>query len=112
MRFGERLKQAMSTGGYSTPEALSSKMGVSPQIIRRWLKSKEPNLSAENLVSAARVLSVRAHWLATGEGPTIRYHSSRYSEAEMLAAFRNMSEREKVLLRDLAGIILKFTQEN
>lgn len=112
MPFAKRLRASMLAAGYTEPEKLAKKLGVSTVIVRRWLKSPRPNMSAENLVSCAKVLSVRAHWLATGEGAMQRFHASEYTEDDMLNTFRQLSDREKVFLRDLAGIILKFSQED
>lgn len=112
MPFARRLKAAMLAAGYVGPEKLAKKLGVSTVIVRRWLKSPRPNMSATNLVSCSTVLSVRAHWLATGQGTMTRFHASEFTEEDMLKTFRQLSDREKVFFRELAGFILRFSQED
>lgn len=111
MPFGRRLKLAMTLSGFSVPR-LATKLGVSQQIVRKWLASPTPNLSASHLVNASKLLSVRAHWLATGEGPQLRYHASEYTREEFLMTFESLSKRDRVFLRDVMGLILKFSQED
>ena len=109
-RFGKRLRVSMITAGVSL-DSLAKQLGVSPQIVRKWIRDTEPHLSAKHLLDAAKLLHVRGHWLGTGEGPATRFHASEYSEEEMLKMFRALGERERVLLRDLAGIIFKYLED-
>lgn len=112
--FARRLRAAMLASGYEEKDApkIAQRLGVSRQIVKKWLVSPTPALSALHLVELAKLLSVRAHWLATGEGPMLRYHASEYTEAELLKTFRSLSKREQLLLRDVMGLILKFSQED
>jgi len=114
MQFGGRLRDAMTAAGFSEQDVpkIAKRLGVSRQIVKKWLMSPVANLSAIHLVALAKLLSVRAHWLATGEGPMVRLHASTYSEKELLKTFRALSKREQVLLRDALGLILKFSQED
>lgn len=110
MPFAGRLKAAMLAAALDT-KSVADKLEVTPQVVRRWLRDKEPHMSAKHLVSLAAVLNVRAHWLATGEGPASRFNSSAYTEAEMVEAFRALSPSERKLLRDVVGIILKHRED-
>lgn len=109
--FGTRLKSAMLTAGVKGAKELAVKAGVSPQVVRRWLSNTEPHLSAKHLLQVAKVLHVRAHWLGSGEGPANRFHANEYNERELLQTFRNLNNRERVLLRDIMGIVLKFKSD-
>jgi transcriptional regulator with XRE-family HTH domain len=110
-RFGVRLKTAMTAAGIKNAEDLARKSGIPPQVIRRWLKDEEPHLSARHLLDIARLLHVRVHWLGTGEGPKLRFHATRYTEADMLEAFRSLGERERVIVRDFIGCMLRFMED-
>ena len=110
MPFATRLKAAMLAAGLDT-KSVAKKLEVTPQVVRRWLRQKEPQMSAKNLVRLGVVLNVRAHWLATGEGPASRFNSSSYTEAEMIEAFHALSPAERRLLRDIVGIILKHRDD-
>lgn len=112
MFFGSRLKDAMLAAGFTDPARFAKKMGISRTTVEKWLESPVVCMSGKNLVIAAALLSVRAHWLATGEGVMQRFHAAVYTEEEMLSAFRLLTPRERVMLRDMAGIVLKFSRED
>lgn len=67
-------------------------------------------MSAKNLIRLAVLLNVRAHWLATGEGPPSRFNATAYSETDMLNAFRALGPEERRLLRDVVSVILKYRE--
>ena len=52
---------------FSTKE-LARLMEISPQAINKLLRSESGSLSAFNTVKAARIMSINADWLASGEG--------------------------------------------
>lgn len=109
--FGKRLKAAMMAAGIFDNAELAGKMNVPVQTIRRWLRMTDPDLSAKSLLRLAVILNVRAHWLGTGEGPLHRFHASTYTKEELTAAFDGLGERERVLLRDVMGTILRYRKD-
>lgn len=105
--FGERLKDSMRICGMATAAELAEKAPVSEQIIRKWLKSTEPRLSAMHLIEISMLLNVRATWLATGKGPVSRFHTREYTEEDMLKAYRALGPKGRIMFRDLAGVVIK-----
>lgn len=106
MPFAGRIKASMLAAGLDT-QSVAEKVGVTPQVVRRWLKDKSPHMSAAHLIKLAVVLNVRAHWLAEGEGPVSRTNSAQYSREDMLAAFDALTPEERRMLRDIVGVILR-----
>jgi hypothetical protein len=90
--------------------SVAKKLPATPQAVRRWMKDKEPHMSAVHLIEVCRLLNVRAHWLATGEGSPSRFNATEYTEAEMLESFRALGPEERRLMRDIVGVILKYRE--
>lgn len=68
MLLSERIKIAMDEAGMSQVD-LARACGVKPPSVHGWLSGKAKYLRGENLLQAARALSVNQEWLATGSGP-------------------------------------------
>lgn len=100
----------MLAAGLDT-KSVAAKLPATPQVVGRWLKDKEPHMSAKNLVRLAVLLNVRAHWLATGEGPAQRFNASEYTESDLLETLRALAPQDRRLMRDLMGVILKYREE-
>jgi transcriptional regulator with XRE-family HTH domain len=109
--FGLRLKAAMLAAGVVDTDSLAKRVGVSPQVVRKWLRDKEPSLSAENIVSLSEVLNVRVLWLARGRGPIHSFTVKEYTEPELLSAFRTLGKKERVLVRDFIGLLMRYQDE-
>jgi len=107
MAFGLRLKAAMFAAGIPAADMLASRVGVSPQVIRKWLRDTTPRLNAENIVSLSQTLNVRVLWLANGRGPIHSFTAGEYTEPELLGAFRTLGKKEQVLLRDFIGLLMR-----
>ena len=108
MSFGSRLKASMLASGISETEVLAKKVGVSAQVVRKWLRSEKPALSAENIVSLSEVLNVRVLWLANGRGPIHSFTVREYTEPELISAFRALGQKEKILVRDFIGLLMRY----
>lgn len=109
--FGLRLKAAMLAAGVTETETLAKRVGVSPQVIRKWLRSKNAALSAENIVSLSEVLNIRVLWLARGRGPIHSFTVKEYTEPELISAFRTLGAKEKVLVRDFIGLLMRYQDD-
>lgn len=109
--FGLRLKAAMLAAGVVDTDSLAKRVGVSPQVVRKWLRDKEPSLSAENIVSLSEVLNVRVLWLARGRGTIHSFTVKEYTEPELLSAFRTLGKKERVLVRDFIGLLMRYQDE-
>ena len=109
--FGNRLRAAMMAAGISETEVLARRVGVSPQVIRKWLRDVKPHLSAENIVSLSEILNVRVLWLANGRGPIHSFTVREYSEPELIGAFRTLSKKERILVRDFIGLLMRYQDE-
>ena len=46
--FGARLRASMLAAGVTETESLARRVGVSAQVVRKWLRSEKPALSADN----------------------------------------------------------------
>ncbi len=108
--FGKRLEAAMTAAGMSA-SSLGKQIGVAPQVVNRWLKMPEPNLSARNLLRTAETLKVRVFWLGAGKGPIQSFMAYEYSEAELLSSFRTLGKKEKVLVRDFIGLVMRYRDD-
>lgn len=106
--FGNRLRAAMLAAGITETDTLARRVGVSPQVIRKWLRDRCPHLSAENIVSLSEVLNVRVLWLAKGRGPIHSFTVREYTEPEMISAFRTLGPKEKILVRDFIGLLMRY----
>jgi transcriptional regulator with XRE-family HTH domain len=111
-KFGERLKGAMLAAGLTDTAVLAEKINVSPQIIRKWLRSRTPNLSAGNIVSLSEALNVRVLWLANARGPIHAFTAQGYSDAEMVNAFRTLTDVDKRLVRDFIGLLMRYQAQS
>ncbi len=111
-RFGERLKSAMFAAGVENAEALAKLIGVTPQIVRKWMRDEKIRLSAENIVSLAEHLNVRIKWLARGTGQIHNFTVRSYTEAELIGAFRTLGKREKILVRDFIGMLMRYGEDS
>jgi phage repressor protein C with HTH and peptisase S24 domain len=65
--YSERLAAAMKQSGYST-QRLADAMGISYQAVRKLINRQSTAFTAENNSKAAKLMNVRADWLARGEG--------------------------------------------
>jgi transcriptional regulator with XRE-family HTH domain len=106
--FGARLRAAMLAAGISENHELARRLKVTPQVVRKWLREEKPSLSAENIVSLSEVLNVRVIWLARGTGQVHNFTVSKYSEAELIDAFRTLGTKEKIMLRDFIGLLMRY----
>ena len=109
--FGLRLKAAMLAAGVVDTDSLAKRVGVSPQVVRKWLRDKEPSLTAENIVSLSETLNVRVMWLARGTGQLHNFTVKEYTEPELLSAFRTLGKKERVLVRDFIGLLMRYQDE-
>jgi transcriptional regulator with XRE-family HTH domain len=98
----------MLAAGITETEVLAKRCGVSPQVVRKWLRDEKPSLSAENIVSLSEQLNVRVMWLARGTGPLHSFTVSAYTEPELLSAFRTLGKKERVLVRDFIGLLMRY----
>jgi len=110
-KFGVRLRAAMLAAGITETEVLAKRVGVSPQVVRKWLRDEKPSLSAENIVSLSEQLNVRVMWLARGTGPLHSFTVAAYTEPELLSAFRTLGKKERVLVRDFIGLLMRYSGE-
>jgi len=46
-------------------------------------------------------------WLGLGKGPVHSFDAKEYTEAELLSAFRALDRKDKALVRDFIGLIIK-----
>lgn len=65
--FSERLSLALSAA-VMTPVKLAEELGVTVQAVSQVLSGSTKAMTAANCAKTARILSVDAYWLATGEG--------------------------------------------
>lgn len=98
----------MLAAGITETDTLARRVGVSPQVIRKWLRDRCPHLSAENIVSLSEILNVRVLWLAKGRGPIHSFTVREYTEPEMISAFRTLGPKEKILVRDFIGLLMRY----
>ena len=106
--FGARLRAAMLAAGISENHELARRLKVTPQVVRKWLREEKPSLSAENIVSLSEVLNVRVIWLARGTGQVHNFTVREYSEPELVDAFRTLGAKEKIMLRDFIGLLMRY----
>ncbi len=66
--FGARLHDAMIVRGIGVSQ-FAKELGVTRQTVARWFAMKTADLSGHHLMLAARLLLVRASWLAFGFHP-------------------------------------------
>lgn len=69
--LAERLTIAIANAGITKAE-LARRVGISAPSVNGWFTGKAKFLRGENLLAAARALSVNEDWLATGKGSQIR----------------------------------------
>ena len=70
--FGERIAASIKQSGISQAE-LSRRTGISVATPAYWMKQSKPEFTiTHNLNAVAKVLGVKARWLATGKGPILR----------------------------------------
>lgn len=69
--LAERLTVAIANAGITKAE-LARRVGISAPSVNGWFSGKAKFLRGENLLAAARALSVDEDWLATGKGSSIR----------------------------------------
>ena len=108
IKFGTRLRAAMLAAGIRENKELARRLKVSPQVVRKWLREEKPSLSAENIVSLSEVLNVRVIWLARGTGQLHNFTVREYSEPELVDAFRTLGKKERVLVRDFIGLLMRY----
>jgi transcriptional regulator with XRE-family HTH domain len=65
--FADRLTLALSAA-VMTPVKLAESLGVTVQAVSQVLSGSTKAMTAANCARAARILSVDAYWLATGDG--------------------------------------------
>lgn len=68
-------------------------------------------MSARNLIRAAVLLNVRAHWLATGEGSPQRFNPMEYTQDEFLQTYLGLTGNERRILRDVASALMKYRDD-
>jgi transcriptional regulator with XRE-family HTH domain len=74
--YGQRLKHAMNLREPPWTQAeLARAVGTTRATINQALGPRNGALNAENTATAARLLNVDQHWLATGEGLAQPYGS-------------------------------------
>lgn len=71
--LAERLTVAIADAGITKAE-LARRVGISAPSVNGWFTGKAKFLRGENLLAAARALSVDEDWLATGKGSSRRGH--------------------------------------
>jgi len=71
--LNERLTVALADAGITKAE-LARRVGISAPSVNGWFTGKAKFLRGENLLAAARALSVDEDWLATGKGSSRRSH--------------------------------------
>lgn len=73
VEYRERLKWAMEQGPRApvTVRALSTRLGMSYQAVRKVLIGESHAFSAANHENAAAFLGVSGHWLTSGRGPRL-----------------------------------------
>jgi phage repressor protein C with HTH and peptisase S24 domain len=69
--LSERLSVAIADAGITKAE-LARRVGISAPSVNGWFTGKAKFLRGENLLAAARALSVDEDWLATGKGTSRR----------------------------------------
>lgn len=69
--LAERLTVAIANAGITKAE-LARRVGISAPSVNGWFTGKAKFLRGENLLAAARALSVDEDWLATGKGSSVR----------------------------------------
>ena len=111
IKFGTRLRAAMLAAGITETEVLAKRVGVSPQVVRKWLRDEKPSLSAENIVSLSELLNVRVIWLARGTGQLHAFTVKEYSEPELISAFRALGKKERIFVRDIIGLLMRYQED-
>lgn len=65
--LAKRIKQALKDAGISKSD-LARAVGVSPSAVTQWENGDTKVLDGDNLLKAARALSVSPEWLGSGKG--------------------------------------------
>lgn len=79
--LSERLTIALADAGITKAE-LARRVGISAPSVNGWFTGKAKFLRGENLLAAARALSVDEDWLATGKGSSRRIDQVAEQRAE------------------------------
>ncbi len=108
--FGDRLAQLMRANGMNAP-ALADLVGVSPTIVRRWLKLKECTLGGTQLLAMALLFKVRVRWLCLGVGERTLWTPSEVSETELLRLYRILPNTQRELLIAVAVVFARKSQK-
>lgn len=106
--FGARLRAAMVAAGLKSAEQVAEKIGVTPQAVRRWMRMKNPDLSAQNLLDLSEALQVRAFWLGTGRGPISRFNAISVDPYDLLKMFSALEDKEKVFALDMMELLIRY----
>lgn len=106
--FGARLKASMVAAGLKTPEEVAEKMGVTPQVVRRWTRLKRPQLSAENLLDLSDALNVRAFWLGRGMGPISRFNTTSPDPYDIEKFFSSLGPKERTFALDMLELLVRY----
>ena len=51
---------------------------------------------------------MRVIWLARGTGQVHNFTVREYSEPELVDAFRTLGKKERVLVRDFIGLLMRY----
>lgn len=102
--LADRLKHAMTGPPKVTSAALARACGIKPPSVSNWLSGKSTAMEGKNLVAAAKLLKVRADWLATGVGPMRDMSDFRVTESDLsgsLVSPLNLMARASYLVHNL-----------
>jgi len=90
--LAERLTIAIANAGITKAE-LARRVGISAPSVNGWFTGKAKFLRGENLLAAARALSVNEDWLATGKGSQIRSDRVAAQPVEKVSTFLETETR-------------------
>lgn len=86
--WNERIKAELEAQG-KTAASLARACGVKPPSVSDWISGKTLKIEAENLLRAARFLSVHPEWLRHGRGP--KYLTEGPVDLELIPGARPIS---------------------
>jgi len=111
--LAERLRYAMEVLPPKKIKGveLARAVGVRPPSVSDWLSGKSKTMEGENLLKAAKFLSVNANWLATGNGTATDKNTKNNDEEIANILFKNLNIN-KVPLLDYKQITHWFENKN
>jgi transcriptional regulator with XRE-family HTH domain len=109
--LGERLREARLRV-HLTQDQLASRCGISRSLVSQWETGVVQDISAANLVRAARALRVSLDWLLEGDGDGIGEQPAGYApDPELAELWDALTESQRGALLEKIRALVAHNRE-